>query len=226
MDAKQRNGAGITLAPEGAFSTSNLSAEQVCHDYAPRVYHVARRMLNSDIDAEDVTQDVLLQVVRKLPTFRGEAALPTWLHRITVNAALSHRRKQATRQEHGLHTSLSGDGEDARLAPWHTIILEPHAEMVLRETRHLIDQAIADLPPIYRSVFILADVEGLSNAAIGARLGLGLAAVKSRLHRARALMRRGLAPYFEDRLAYTEAAEDTMHTLAGTRRRGVQSCRA
>ena len=76
------------------------SAEEVFHEYAPRVYNLARRMLSSDADAEDVTQDVLLQVVRKLPTFRGESAFPTWLHRVTVNAALAHRRKRATRQQH------------------------------------------------------------------------------------------------------------------------------
>src|SRR5439155_24444809 len=83
-----------------------LSAEQVYHDYAPRVYNMARRMVSNDIDAEDVTQDVLLQVVRKLPSFRGESAFPTWLHRVTINAALSHRRRQAVRQEHGMRNSL------------------------------------------------------------------------------------------------------------------------
>jgi RNA polymerase sigma-70 factor (ECF subfamily) len=246
MDAERSNGAGSMLVPREVVSTSNLSAEQVFHDYASRVYYVARRMLNNDSDAEDVTQDVLLQVVRKLPTYRGEAALPTWLHRITVNAALSHRRKHAVRQEHGLHTTLTGMGE-AQPAPWHADILGPDAEMVLRETRHLIEQAIAGLPPTYRTVFILADVEGLSNAAIGERLGLGLAAVKSRLHRARARMRNILAPYFQERVACPEAGEIKprgeedglairptgesngtrgLETLAGTRRRGVQSCRA
>src|SRR5438876_10626001 len=75
------------------------SAEEVFHEYAPRVYNLARRMLGSDADAEDVTQDVLLQVVRKLDTFRGEAAFPTWLHRVTVNAALAHRQKRGLLQE-------------------------------------------------------------------------------------------------------------------------------
>src|SRR5438046_5717870 len=82
------------------------SAEEVFHEYAPRVYNLARRMLNSDADAEDVTQDVLLQVVRKLNTFRGESAFPTWLHRVTVNAALAHRRKRASREEHQVHDPL------------------------------------------------------------------------------------------------------------------------
>src|SRR3954451_12138004 len=77
----------------------HLTAEQVYHDYAPRIYSMARRMVSNEKDAEDVTQEVFLQVVRKLPTFRGESAFPTWLHRVTVNAALAHRRKQAARED-------------------------------------------------------------------------------------------------------------------------------
>src|SRR5262245_42872492 len=77
-----------------------LTAEQVFHEHGPRVFNLARRMLGNDADAEDVTQDVLLQVVRKLNTFRGESAFPTWLHRVTVNAALAHRQKKARREQH------------------------------------------------------------------------------------------------------------------------------
>src|SRR5437879_7404924 len=84
---------------DGRVSSAGLTPEQVFRDYAPRVYNLARRMLGNDADAEDVTQDVLLQVVRKLDTFRGESAFPTWLHRVTVNAALAHRRKRASREQ-------------------------------------------------------------------------------------------------------------------------------
>src|SRR5579884_3341010 len=116
MDAIRRAGTGVLPAPRGVCPHSekpfSLSAEQIYHDYGSRVYNLARRMLASDSDAEDVTQDVLLQVVRKLPTFRGESAFPTWLHRVTVNAALSHRRRQAVRAEHGLRNSLDVFGED------------------------------------------------------------------------------------------------------------------
>src|SRR5258708_11560645 len=118
MDAKKTIGADlfrqVTVPPKlhSVESRPPISAEQVYHDYAPRVYSMARRMVASDSDAEDVTQDVLLQVVRKLPSFRGESAFPTWLHRVTVNAALTHRRRQAVRQEHGLRNSLDAYGED------------------------------------------------------------------------------------------------------------------
>src|SRR5437762_8476928 len=82
--------------PRGAC---RLTPEEVFHAYAGRVYNLARRMLGHDADAEDVTQDVLLQVVRKLHTFRGDAEVATWLHRVTVNAVLVHRRKKAYRPE-------------------------------------------------------------------------------------------------------------------------------
>src|SRR5436189_3872699 len=82
-----------------------LTPELVFREYAPRIYHIARRMLNNDADAEDVTQDVLLQVVRKLHTFRGDAQISTWLHRVTVNAALAHREKRANREKREIHSA-------------------------------------------------------------------------------------------------------------------------
>src|SRR6201997_2727930 len=127
----------------GQGSPAALTPDLVFRDYAPRVYNLARRMLSNDADAEDVTQDVLLQVVRKLPTFRGESAFPTWLHRVTVNAALSHRRRQAVRQEHGLLTSLAAHGEDepiSRFAPQRTP--PPDDQVVNHETRQILEAAI------------------------------------------------------------------------------------
>ncbi len=198
MDAIRTNGTGFTsVAGEDNFSTVpvSLSAEQIYHAYAPRVYNVARKMVRNDADAEDVTQDVLLKVVRKLPTFRGASALPTWLHRVTVNAVLSHRRKLAVREEGRLHD------------PFDTIVAEtadalgmptPEVQLVRRESHALIERAIAKLPPLYREVFLLADVDELPNAQIAERLNLSLPAVKSRLHRARQLLRDALAPHFAE----------------------------
>jgi RNA polymerase sigma-70 factor (ECF subfamily) len=198
MDGIHSKGAGTTPAPEATFAAPPLSAEQVYHDYAPRVYHMARRMVSNDSDAEDVTQDVLLQVVRKLPSFRGESALPTWLHRITVNTALSHRRKRAVREEHRVRDPLESLLENERPTPARRAEPQPDVHLQTQETQCLIDQAIAELPPIYRDVFILADVEGLPNAAVADALGLSLPALKSRLHRARLLLRETLAPHFEE----------------------------
>src|SRR5437773_9582094 len=106
----------------GQGSPAALTPDQVFRDYAPRVYNLARRMLGNDADAEDVTQDVLLQVVRKLDTFRGEADIATWLHRVTVNAALAHRGKRARYQKHEIHDPLDnfsdGGFHTASVRPW------------------------------------------------------------------------------------------------------------
>jgi RNA polymerase sigma-70 factor (ECF subfamily) len=179
-----------------------LTAETVYRDYGPRVYSVAWRMLVNDADAEDVTQDVLLQVVRKLDTFRGDSSLATWLHRITVNAALAHRRKLAQRRERQVSDPMDqflADGYHAGpVRPW---AAPPDEQVLSQELRQLIENAIAGLPQMYRDVYVLGDVEGLANAEIGGVLALSLPAVKSRLHRARLMMRDALAPHFEEAVA-------------------------
>jgi RNA polymerase sigma-70 factor (ECF subfamily) len=157
-------------------------------------------MLGNDADAEDVTQDTLLQVVRRLDTFRGEAEFTTWLHRVTVNAALLYRRKAAQRHERQAGAPLEFLLEGGVCAfPGRTQPPEPERQALNRETQELIEQAIAGLPSLYRLVYVLADVEGLPNAEVADLLCLRLAAVKSRLHRARLLMRAALVPHFEER---------------------------
>jgi len=180
------------------------TAEQVFREYAPRIYQIARRLLGNDADAEDVTSDVLLQVVRKLHTFRGDAALPTWLHRVTVNAALALREKRANRQKR----ETAADADQLEAAdfsrthdPWKFPKLwavPPDATALAAEQRRVIEDAIAQLPEPFRDVYVLADVEGLPNAEIGEMLNLSVAAVKSRLHRARLRMRDLLSPHFEE----------------------------
>lgn len=173
--------------------------EQVFRDHAPRVYNLARRMLGNDADAEDVTQDVLLQVVRKLDTFRGEASLPTWLHKVTVNAALAHRKKRANRQQHETHDPLERFQEDGHHAgPVHPWSVTPEKLAENKERTKLIEEAIGRLPDVYRDVYVLSDVEGMPNSEIGDMLGLSIPAVKSRLHRGRLLMRDALARHFEE----------------------------
>jgi RNA polymerase sigma-70 factor (ECF subfamily) len=180
------------------------TAEQVFREYAPRIYHIARRLLGNDADAEDVTSEVLLQVVRKLHTFRGDAALPTWLHRVTVNAALALREKRATRQKREASTDAEhldaidfSKSHDPHKSPrlWS---VAPDLSALAAEERGIIEAAIAQLPEPFRDVYVLADVEGLPNAEIGEMLNLTVAAVKSRLHRARLQMRDLLAPHFEE----------------------------
>ncbi len=172
-----------------------LTAEAVFRQYGRRVYSLARRLLANEADVEDVTQEVLLLVVRKLSTFRGDSDFATWLHRVTVNAALVHRRKHAPRLARIAHASPR-HLEDMGRPVSHPAEGRPDAELLGREARAQIEAAIRGLPEKYRDPFVLSDIEGLPNAEIGNLLGLSVAAVKSRLHRARLLLREALADPF------------------------------
>lgn len=191
----------MTVEPDPPAPTP----ESVFRDYAPRIYTIARRVLGNDADAEDVTSEVLMQVVRKLHTFRGDSALPTWLHRITVNAALAHREKRANRQkretgswdEETLEAIAAEEPSGSKL-PRPSDSMAPDDLALATEQRDIIERAIAKLPDGFRELYVLADVEGLPNAEIADILGLSVSAVKSRLHRARLRMRDLLAPHFEE----------------------------
>ncbi len=188
---------------------SSPTPEFVFREYAPRIYHIARRMLGNDADAEDVTQDVLLQVIRKIHTFRGDSALPTWLHRVTVNAALALREKRANRlkretamgDEAALEAMAAEEPSAGVRLPRPGAELPPDQIALATEQRGIIERAIAQLPEPFRDVYVLADVEGLPNAEIGEMLQMSVAAVKSRLHRARLRMHDLLAPHFEEALS-------------------------
>src|SRR4030088_3268295 len=120
----------------GPAGPAPLTADRVFRDFAPRDYNLARRMLGNDADAEDVTQEVLLQVVRKLNTFRGESAFPTWLHRVTVNAALAQRRKRAVRDDHQESDPIDAVFENGHFNPstgrWP---IGPEQQVLDRETQ-------------------------------------------------------------------------------------------
>jgi RNA polymerase sigma-70 factor (ECF subfamily) len=156
-------------------------------------------MLGNDTDAEDVTQDVFLLVVRKLDTFRGEAELTTWLHRVTVNAALDHRRSAVWRRERPASATLDRLlAEGARAVPARAPQPGPERQALAREAQESIKEAVTSLPPSYRDVYVLAEVQRRAHAEVGALLGLPAATVKSRLHRARRRLRAALAAYFAE----------------------------
>jgi RNA polymerase sigma-70 factor (ECF subfamily) len=179
-------------------NAGTTQAARLFTELGPRVYHLARRLLGNDADAEDVTQEVFVQVLRKLPTFRGEAALSTWLYRVAVNAALAYRRKRAARTCHESTGVVEAFGADGRhRAPIRRWVHPPDEPVLDGETHRLIENAIAGLPEDSRVVLVLADLEDLSCPEISRLLGLSVAAVKSRLHRARLLLRQALAPHFE-----------------------------
>ncbi len=146
-----------------------------------RVYSLCLRMLGNPTEAEDMTQDVFMQVYRKLGSFRGEAAFTTWLHRLTVNQILMHFRKR--------HVRMEAPTEDEDLKE----LIEPGTERPQAMSvvdRVALEQAIAQLPPGYRAVFVLHDIEGYEHEEIAHLLGCSVGTSKSQLHKARMKLRK------------------------------------
>ena len=166
--------------------------------YQGKVYRLAMHFTRNPQDAEEVTQDVFLSVSRRLDTFDGRAAFSTWLYRIASNAALMKLRRR--RSEPHLPIEEEGplfgpDGHFARpVADWSEL---PEDRLLSAERRRVLEQGIEALPPDYKAVVVLRDIEGLSNPEVADILGITLLAVKSRLHRARLALRERLAAYFE-----------------------------
>ena len=132
-------------------------------------------------EAEDLAQDVFLQLHRKIKSFRGESAFTTWLHRLTVNQVLMHFRKRSVRSE-----LTTEDGEMPETAE--VGFEQPNALPII--DRIALETAISELPPGYRNVFVLHDVEGYEHEEIAKILGCNVGTSKSQLHKARMKLRR------------------------------------
>ena len=173
------------------------TAEWLFLHYAPRVYNLARRLLGDDAEAEEVTQDVLFQAVAWLDAHGGEVEVAEWLLR-RVAEAVRLRRLRANGNRRRSFSQLLIVHSDSPSAT-HCGVGPAARDRggFAAETCGLIEEAISRLPEVYRDVYVLADVEGCANARVGEALGLSAAAVTSRLHRARLLMRKTLAPHFE-----------------------------
>ena len=146
-----------------------------------RVYSLCFRLTRSASDAEDLTQNVFIQLFRKLNTFRGASSFTTWLHRLTVNEVLMHFRRNTVRKER-----TTEDGTTPTQIVHGT---QNHARMSVVD-RIALDEAIRQLPPGYRLVLILHDVEGYEHEEIGKILGCAVGTSKSQLHKARIKLRR------------------------------------
>jgi RNA polymerase sigma-70 factor (ECF subfamily) len=159
--------------------------EEVYRTYHRRVYAQCLRMTRSVAEAEDLTQEVFIQLYRKLGTFRGESLFTTWLHRLTTNAVLMHFRKIAARPE-----QTTDDAETLNSFVGGT----PNHNSSSIVDRIALDEAIEQLSPGYRAVFILHDLEGYEHHQIGKMLGCAVGTSKSQLHKARMKLRRLLRP--------------------------------
>lgn len=155
-----------------------------------RLFRVARTVLRDDAEAEDVVQETYVRAFTSLATFRGDAALSTWLTRIALNEALTRQR----RRRPGVELSLLDTMGEGRLIMFPTTpaASEPESEAGRNEVRRLLEEAIDGLPAPFRLVFVLRDVEGLGTEETARQLAVRPETVKTRLHRARRLIRGAL----------------------------------
>ena len=156
-----------------------------------RLYRVARSVVRDNSEAEDVVQETYLRAFSHLDGFRGDATLSTWLTRIALNEARGRLRKQRRRQE---LNEMAASAPDAQVIPFpfNTLGADPERMMAQRQILELVEQAADNLPEVYRIVFVARVIEGLGIDETAELLGLRAATVKTRLHRARALLRKEL----------------------------------
>jgi RNA polymerase sigma-70 factor, ECF subfamily len=162
--------------------------EIVMRRHNQRLYRVARAILRNDGEAEDVMQDAYVRAYQHLDQFAGRAKFSTWLTRIAVHEALARQHRGTRYQVLEPISEREGDPMDrvASLAP------SPEQQASNSEVRRLLEEAVERLPDAYRTIFMLRDVEEMSTTDTAAALDISEENVKVRLHRARALLRKGL----------------------------------
>jgi RNA polymerase sigma-70 factor, ECF subfamily len=160
--------------------------EELMRRYNQRVYRVARAIVKNEAEAEDVMQQAYLNAFTHLQQFAGRAKFSTWLTRIVIHEALG-RRRRAQPTEHMLSDS---EGDAMPFAP--SAGPSPERQAYASELKRLVEDSVDALPDSYRTVFMLREIEGLSTSETAEGLELGEEAVKTRLHRARAMIRREL----------------------------------
>ena len=175
------------------------SFEQLANLYQKKIYALSFNLTRNAMDSEDVTQEVLLTLFKKIHTFQGRSAFSSWVYRITLNATymkLRSRKKEPNISIEELLPSFNGSGfQQEKIQDW-----SENTESLLfdNEVRKTIQKAVDLLPDKEKIVFLLRDVEGLSTENVSEILELTVPAVKSRLHRARLFLRKKLASYFDE----------------------------
>jgi len=160
--------------------------------YEQKVYRLVWRMLASREEAEDMTQEVFVQVFKNIEHFRGDSKLSTWIYRIAVNQT-RNRSKYLTRRKHKSHSDISSDegsllhNEAQGITTGETS--RPDQVAMGKQAERIVVDCLAELEPSFREILVLRDVECLSYEEVGAITGLAAGTVKSRLHRARVLLK-------------------------------------
>jgi RNA polymerase sigma-70 factor (ECF subfamily) len=174
----------------------DLAFQEIMSRYTQKVYNLAMRLTRNVEDTEEVLQDVFVTVYKKINSFEGKSQFSSWLYRVTANTAFMKLRRRKNTESVSFE-EVSGDVKENLVgqAPDETSIDYMSTK---HELRSLLESSIQRLPSEYRNIFILRDVDGLSNEEVGEMLSLTVPAVKSRLHRARLILRKRLARYYED----------------------------
>jgi len=165
--------------------------------YGPRIHQLALRYVKNWEDAEEVTQDVLMKVFRKIDAFRGDAALSSWIYRITFNTAMSRLRSTRGTRMTEVQTPEIPAAEQSERAPadpadWSSLADD---QMMRGQLRDRLIASLGHLPTVYRVPVILRDIQGLSTEEASAILGVKPQTLKSRLHRGRLMLRERLADF-------------------------------
>ena len=171
---------------------------ELADTYGTKIYQLAFRYLRNKEDAEEVTQDVLMKVHRKVDSFRGDAALSSWIYRITFNAAMSRLRtaRYQRSQDEARQAEVDADQQIANVRPELADWSDMADERVLRtQLRRRVLRAILALPAIYRAPVVLRDLHGMSTEEASAMLKVKDQTLKSRLHRGRLILRKQLADF-------------------------------
>jgi RNA polymerase sigma-70 factor (ECF subfamily) len=184
----------IELARNG----DKAALSQLVNTYSERIYNLALRILRKKEDAEDILQETFLTVIEKLHTFDGRSSFFTWIYRIATNASLMKlRKKKVIFQEIAEDPEYTESVESRVFVDWSQ---DPSINVFDEEIKQKLDEAINKLSDIYRSVFVLRDIEGLSIKETSAILDITEENVKIRLRRARQFLRDYLSDYFEERV--------------------------
>ncbi|MEE9258089.1 MAG: sigma-70 family RNA polymerase sigma factor [Nitrospinaceae bacterium] len=173
--------------------------EELAQLYQKKIYALSFNLTRNPMDAQDVTQEVLLTLFKKINTFQGKSAFSSWVYRITLNATymkLRSKKKEQSISLDDLLPSYNGAGfHQDKIQDWSE---STESLLFTKETRSVIQKAVDQLPDKEKVVFLLRDVEGLSTERVSEILDLTIPAVKSRLHRARLFLRKKLSGYFEE----------------------------
>jgi RNA polymerase sigma-70 factor (ECF subfamily) len=174
-----------------------LDPAEVVDRYGERIYALARRITGNDADAEDVTQNTLLKILRKAEMYRGDGAAMAWIYRITLNEARELFRSRKRRPAVSLDAlPIEFDGNGMLAQPVEDFTRQPGRRAEAAEVERAVRDAIEELPDGYREAVVLVDLQGLTYQEAAEILELGVPAFKTRLHRARMHLRNRLEAFW------------------------------